>query len=207
MNRDSGSAPLQVGRGQTRCVDGAVIATTGKTVVRIEADRVCKRYFEYAKSLRHWRRERDALALLAGIDGVPELLEAREDERVLIMSRIPGVQLSRDLPVPDTAWQGLRQLVADILARGVARHSLPVRDLVLRPDGSLGMVDFERVVLQGSRSKPIWLVACMVTRFNLTRLIAECAPHLLTERERRHLGWGLALRNALRRLRRVRGQK
>jgi hypothetical protein len=182
-----------------------------KNVVEVGATQVTKRYKPGFKGARRFHRELEALRRLAGIDGIPLVLAQTEFPMTLVASRIAGIPLADCTSEGDAVFLRLRTLVAVMLLRGVARHSIPARDILVGPDSQVGMVDFERVSLRGWRFHPRWLVASMVTRFHLLRILGERAPHLLTARERRRLKLQWRLRNffhVLIELRRwLRGQK
>ena len=44
--------------------------------------------------------------------------------------------------------QDLSRIVEQMLAAGVARHSMPIRDIVVDESGNLSLVDFERSTLR-----------------------------------------------------------
>ncbi|MFS1438156.1 hypothetical protein [Shewanella sp. 10N.286.48.A6] len=77
----------------------------------------------------------------------------------------------------------LREMVANMLAQGVARHAMPVRDLLADSDENLGMVDFERITFRSFEWSPIWLIAKKVSHYHLYRLIRTYQPQQLTEQE------------------------
>jgi hypothetical protein len=115
------------------------------------------------------------------------------------MSRLPGTPLSELATVPERSMAGLRRLVEQMLERGIARHSLPPRDVIVASDGSVGLVDFERSTRRMFPGDPVWQIAKMVTRFHLMRLVDQHAPQLLTSSEKSRLRWQLALRDRLQR--------
>lgn len=156
---------------------------TAKNTVVLEADRVVKTFKPGPKAVKRYRRAVESLTRLAGVEGIPALLEVRPAQLQLVMSRLPGEQLARTPTAPDAAFLNLRRVVMEMMERGVARHSMPPRDIIVDPDGRIGLTDFERSTLRGWRYSPIWGGACLVTRFHLLRLIGDRAPHLLSRRE------------------------
>ncbi len=69
-----------------------------------------------------------------------------DDKKLTItMSRLKGEQLNtlsvQQIPI-------LKELIAKMLHSGVARHALPIRDLIAPDEQSLSMVDFERVTFR-----------------------------------------------------------
>ena len=168
-----------------------------KNRIRIYEDRVEKTFHSGRYIARKARREAAALRALAGLPGVPAILELSRDKRSLIMSRLHGTPLSECESVAEGTLVSLRELVEQVLQRGVARHSLPARDVIVQPDGSAGLVDFERSTRRLFPMEPSWLLARAITRFQLLRLVHEFAPQLLTARERRRLRWQISVRDAL----------
>ena len=175
---------------------------TDKNRVVIYPNRVVKTFKPTRRSARHARREATSLQRLAGLAGVPTLLEVSTDKHTLVMTRIPGVPLADGGSVTDQSLLGLRALVEQMRLRGVARHSLPKRDILLGEDGRIGLVDFERSTQRMFAADPIWRVACVVARFNILRLVNGYAPHLLTAKEQvwltRQVGIRAALQHPLR---------
>jgi hypothetical protein len=170
---------------------------TAKNRVVIYPNRVVKTFKPTRRSARHARREATALRRLQGLPGVPTLLEVSTDGHTLVMTRVPGVPLGDGGTLTEQNLVDLRALVAQMLRRGVARHSLPKRDILLGDDGSIGLVDFERSTRRMFAADPIWPVACVVTRFNILRLVNGHAPHLLTAEEHAWLRRQVRLRAAL----------
>lgn len=179
-------------------MDEAISIHTHKNGVDIRGSEVEKRFHRVRKGLRRFDLEVEALQRMAGVAGIPVLLEhSREDQR-LLMSRLPGVDLKHSAQPPDSAFVSLRRVVAEMLERGVARHAIPARDVIVQPDGTAGLVDFERITLRWSRWGLIWWFACRITHFHLVRLIAKFAPHLLTPAEQRRFAWQWRIRNFFR---------
>jgi len=160
---------------------------TSKNSALLETDRVVKTFKRAPRAVTRFRHELTSLRRLSGVIGIPKLLEVSEPELRLVLSRLPGQPLTTAQAVPDSAFLDLRDLVARMLACGVARHSMPPRDVIVGPGGEVGLVDFERVTLRGWRHNPIWLISCWITRYHMLRLIGDRAPHLLSEEEKRTL--------------------
>lgn len=183
--------------------DFVVASDSRKNRVLVYEDRVSKTFKVARNSALHARREVAALRRLAGLEGVPRVLMSSPDHRTIIVSRVPGRPLSECEAVAEHTMVRLRELVERMLQRGVARHSLPARDVLVDGDGSVGLVDFERSTRRLFPGDPAWLVAKAVSRFHLLRLVDEHAPQLLTSREQRRLRWQLALRAGLQPLARL----
>lgn len=158
-----------------------------KNYVQISRNGVVKVFSQGPAQSHRFKREVSALKRLSGIEGIPALLSYSPTHRRIAIARIPGAPLPAIDTVPDKAFLQLRTIVEDMLHCGVARHSLPARDVIVAQDGSVGLVDFERCTLRYCRLDPLWWVASKVARFNLLRLIDSYAPHLLTQAEHRTL--------------------
>jgi len=167
--------------------DGTLEVESTKNHVHLLKDRVIKSFVSGKRSTKRFRREVEALERLRGMDGFPALLEQSKNPHRVHISRLPGQPLAGLEAAPDSVYVTLRTLVDQMLQAGVARHSLPPRDVIVRPDGSAGLVDFERSRCRRVRFGPIWLVSSAVTRFQLLRLLGEAAPHLLSDKERSQL--------------------
>lgn len=160
---------------------------------------MCKTLGSARHAACHARREIEALRLLAGIRGIPLILALGLDRKSVVMSRVPGTPMSECKHVSELTMKSLRSLVEQMLQRGVARHSLPPRDVIVAADGSAGLVDFERSTRRLFAWDPLWFVAKAVTRFHMLRLLQAHAPQLMTPGERSRLRWQVALRAALQR--------
>ena len=110
---------------------------------------------------------------------VPKLVHADSKNCSLVMTRLPGKK-------PETlSSENIMQLrcIADgMLKAGVARHSMPIRDILIDND-QLGMVDFERISLRRLKFSPFWLIACIVTKYHMLRLIVKHQPDSLSRIE------------------------
>jgi hypothetical protein len=111
------------------------------------------------------------------------------------MSCLPG-----NMPVFLKAGEltAIREIIYSTLQRGVARHSLPIRDILSSGKGEVGIVDFERVSLKKPYDPITWFVAKRVTLFHLNRLIFEHQPHLLSPNERFAVSSGFKIRKFFR---------
>lgn len=179
--------------------DPVLVFDSPKNRVLIYADRVEKVFHAGRGRERKVRREVAALQALHGLKGVPAFLALSPDGKSVTMSRLHGTPLSECETVAEATLESLRRLVEQMLQRGVARHSLPLRDVIVLSDGSAGLVDFERSTRRLFSLEPTWLLARAVTRFQLQRLVHELAPQLLTASERRRLHVQLCVRAAVQR--------
>lgn len=194
---------IVVGRNTAPMVKGCGVVEKGSKTLRFDPAKVRKAYHGGLQPRLLARRERKALARLESVEGVPALLDVSADGRELTMERLHGQQLDHCESPPETFFLDLCRLVEDMLERGVARHSLPERDLIVTPDATAGMVDFERVTLCRSRLGPVWLLAQAITRYHLRRLVSQQQAHLLSPAEHRRLRQQQRLRNALTAARRL----
>ncbi|WP_235502898.1 MULTISPECIES: class IV lanthionine synthetase LanL [unclassified Kitasatospora] len=112
------------------------------------------------------RHEAELLGLLAGAELAPAVIDLIEqgDAVYLVQERVPGValgawvagQLRRD-GSPDVPWDeargvalGLVSLVAQVHARGLVLRDLSPGNVMVRPDGSLRLVDLELAAAAGA---------------------------------------------------------
>ena len=127
------------------------------------------------------RREARALRALDGLDGVPRLLGW--DGRILERTWIEGVALQRVRPADPGFHAALRRLVARLHRRGLTHNDLAKEPNVLvRPDGSPALVDFQLARLHPRRGRWFRLLA----REDLRHLLKHkrvCCPQELTARE------------------------
>ncbi len=184
---------------QPLCATPVEIYETQKNRVLIYEDRVCKTFGSARHAAVHLRREIEALRRLAGIQGVPVILALGLDRKSVVMSRVPGTPMTKCESVSERTMASLRSLVEQMLQRGIARHSLPPRDVIVAPDGSASLVDFERSTRRLFPGDPAWIIAKGVTRFHLMRMLHEHAPQLMNRSEQRRLRWHTIVRAVLQR--------
>lgn len=162
-----------------------------KNNVKIQGDQVVKTFVVGNRRQRRFRREQRALERLKGIDGIPELYAYDSNSLTMTMERIPGRSFEQAGDMEDDFFIRLGELVEAMLKRGVARHSMPPRDVIVRADGTPGLVDYERITLRHMRYSPVWGLSCMISRFHLLRFIGNHRPDLLTPAQKRKLKWQL----------------
>ena len=131
---------------------------------------------------------------MVGATGIPLLLEHSRKEERMVMSRLPGVDLTHWLQSPDSTFVSLRIVVTEMLERGVASRATPPRNVIVQLHGTAGLVDLERVTLRWSQWTLIWWFACGITNFRFLRLLTKYAPHPMTFSEHRRLAWQWRLR-------------
>jgi hypothetical protein len=154
---------------------------TTKMYVKVGDDTVTKTFKKARNSETRYGREKRAFECFKGLEGFPQLISFDDETFTLVMSRLPGempTSLDEDQVIQ------LRRLVEEMLAQGVARHAIPVRDLLLSDAGQLGMVDFERVSFRLFEISPIWKIGKIVSRYHLSRLINEYQPQMLSGSEK-----------------------
>jgi len=99
-------------------------------------------------------RERRALAVLAGLDGVARLVEARPAAAVLERSYLEGVPLCLAESLPRDFFERLEELVRALHARGVCHNDLHKEGNVLvGADGRPALVDFQLASLHPRRGR------------------------------------------------------
>lgn len=174
---------------QKKVIDG--IYETNKILLKIGHDNVTKLFKPKSTTRRRYRTEKEALSRLRGIPGVPQLIHSDDNTYTLEMSRLPGESASQlsEGNLIDLAW-----IVERILDAGVARHSMPIRDIVIDQRGRIGLVDFERATLRPRWWRPDWPVAKLVFRYHLYRLISEHQPQMLDATQRNIVNLGKRLR-------------
>jgi RIO-like serine/threonine protein kinase len=131
------------------------------------------------------RREAEVLAMLDGIDGVPQLLRLERD--LLVRSFIDGAPL-HEARVTDAGWfASAAHLLRRLHAAGVCHNDLAKEpNLLVRPDGSAGIIDFQLAV-RSSRRGHLFRIARYEDIRHLLKHKRSYRPDLLTRRERRIL--------------------
>ncbi|WP_133406927.1 hypothetical protein [Parashewanella tropica] len=153
------------------------IYSTGKMYVEINARNVIKTFLPQRDSIKRFKLELHALKQFTDMDRVPHLINANMDKMKLEMTKLPGKNPSF---LSQSHLQQLQGIVSDLFAHGIARHALPIRDLLVDDKGKLYMVDFERITVRKFKLSPIWLIAKAVTQSHVLRLIWQFQPHMLT---------------------------
>ncbi|MGB0894908.1 MAG: hypothetical protein ACPGUD_10920 [Parashewanella sp.] len=153
---------------------------TGKMHVDITPDTVIKTFLPQRSSARRFQLEVKALSLLSQLKQTPELIDVNDAQLRFSMTRLPGHSPKH---LSCYHLQQLTDIFDEVIASGVARHSLPLRDLLIDNNDRVYVVDFERVTLRGNPYSPIWLIATWVTRYHLLRLKLRHQPSMLTTRQ------------------------
>jgi hypothetical protein len=145
--------------------------------VELYDDFVLKRFKPVYGFKKRYYTEKQALGLLKEINGVPKILSYSDQEYFLKISRLKGepcMQYSKN------ALQKLRSIMNETINNGVARHSLPLRDIILDEEDNVGVVDFERATLKKNCFFVFWYIATLVTKFHVIRFIYNQNANLLS---------------------------
>lgn len=169
--------------------------------VEVSKTKVTKIFKDTSSSKKRYKREKEALKRLKGIDGFPQIISYQDQAKTIIMSHIEG---DNKLQLSDQSLLKLRALIKTMLAAGISRHALPERDLLITDSGDVSMVDFERVTLRRHRLSIKWFFAKRVTEYHLLRLIWNHNSSLLSPDEKQTLQRYTSIRNKLQKLKLVR---
>lgn len=198
---------------------------TGAQVVLKEARPHAGLAADGADAVTRLRHERDMLQRLAGIDGVPAVLDhfTLGEHHFLVLERIEGRALNTFFaerhplldPEPDpgkiadyTAWAlrvhaGVERLIDAIHARGIVYNDLHMFNIMVRPDETVALIDFEAAAPLAERSRqtlanpafqaPPGRYGADVDRYSLACLrLALFLPLTTLLVQDRHKAWELA---------------
>jgi|GEM_PF-1002916 len=160
------------------------IYETNKMLLEIGDEVVTKLFKPSSGYKSRYRQEKEALLRMEQVDNVPRLIKSEDQKTTLFMSRLPGRSVTE---LSETNLSDLTNIVTQMLAAGVARHSMPVRDILVDEQGLLSLVDFERSTLRYQTWRPDWIIAKKVTQYHLSRLISQHQPQLLSSQQQRQL--------------------
>lgn len=175
---------------QKKVING--VYETEKMLLTINPDSVTKLFKPKRNSHRRYDIEKEALRRLQHVNGTPSLLAYDDNSDRIEMSRLPGKSTEK---LSEQHLMELSRIVDEMLKAGVARHSMPIRDVVVDED-KVGLVDFERATLRKSWWRIDWFVAKKVSHYHLYRLIFQNQPHLLSFSQAFKVQLGNALRVA-----------
>lgn len=167
------------------------VVSTKKMKVVISTSSVTKEFKKSFGYKKRYQTEKRALNKLSGLDGIPKVISFSDESKTLKITRLDGDPASE---FSDKALLDLKSKILATIRLGVARHSLPVRDIIIDKNQNVGIVDFERATIKEDSWSIIWRVATLVTRFHLYRLIFKHNPDLLTADELKQLRQGLFIR-------------
>ncbi|MCJ8336964.1 MAG: hypothetical protein MJK10_00685 [Pseudomonadales bacterium] len=167
------------------------IYNTEKMFLCIGDNLVTKHFKKSSNYLKRFHQERKSLLRLQQLAHVPHLMAVVDRETTLHLSRLPGCSAS-SLTVQNLI--DLEKIVKQMLAAGVARHSMPIRDVLVDDCGEISLVDFERSTLRSFNWSPVWLIATKVTKYHYLKLVEQYQPQMLTEKQRQQLQKALVIR-------------
>jgi len=131
------------------------------------------------------RREARALAALAPLDGVPDLIRVGRDS--LVRSYLSGSPMQQARPTDGDYFKAAARLLRRIHRAGVAHNDLAKEtNLLVRPDGRPAIIDFQLAILSPRRGRAFRLAAREDLRHLLKHKRTYCEA-LLTSRERQIL--------------------
>ena len=88
-------------------------------------------------------REVRQMRAAAGIEGIPRIL-AHPEPNIYVREYIEGVALPRAPAPPGEFFEALREIVLALHARGITHNDLHKEaNVIVRPDGSPGLIDFQ----------------------------------------------------------------
>ena len=127
------------------------------------------------------RREAEALAALEGIDGVPQLV--RHERDTLVRSFIAGEPLHR-AKTTDPGWfRSAAHLLRRLHVAGICHNDLAKEpNLLVRPDGSAGIIDFQLATRSDRRGR-LFRIAAYEDIRHLLKHKRSYRADLLTGRE------------------------
>lgn len=127
------------------------------------------------------RREASALAAVAGLDGVPQIL--RVDGKTLERSYMPGVPMFDGRPREAHYFRAASKLLRRLHAAGVTHNDLAKEPNVLvRDDGSPAFIDFQLAAYAPRRGR-LFRIAAREDIRHLLKHKRSYRPDLLTRRE------------------------
>jgi RIO-like serine/threonine protein kinase len=131
------------------------------------------------------RREALALAALEGIDGVPALV--RHDRDGLVRTYLDGEPLHVARPKNADWFSDASRLLRRLHRAGVSHNDLAKEpNLLVRDDGSPGIIDFQLAAYSHKRSR-LFRIAAYEDIRHLLKHKRTYRPDLLTRRERQIL--------------------
>ncbi len=124
---------------------------------------------------------------LADVDGVPALV-GFHGPTGFVHDFAPGDQLRRDVPVSDTFFDELTELLREVHARGIAYVDLNKRqNILVGEDGRPCLIDFQISFRLGRRGGAIsrWLLGTLQEHdwYHLAKHKRRCRGDLMTEAE------------------------
>jgi RIO-like serine/threonine protein kinase len=128
------------------------------------------------------RREANALATLAELDGFAELVRVERD--VLVRSYLDGEAMHHQKPTDPAYFKAAARLLRQMHRRGVVHNDLAKEpNFLVRPDGQPAIVDFQLAWQTSERSK-LFRIAGREDIRHLLKHKRNYCPASLTARER-----------------------
>ena len=138
------------------------------------------------------RREAGTYRILEGVEGVPAF-RGRIDRDAFAIEYIEGRTMARQLPedLLEKAMASLDSVLRDMHARRVVHLDLKQkRNVLVRPDGNVAVIDFESALHFGEGRFGDFILRILQRRdrAGLIKFKAKYAPHLLAPDEKRIAG-------------------
>lgn len=165
---------------------------TIKMKVERNDDHIIKTFKPVHGFQKRYQAEKAALKLLNDIEGIPKILEVCDEVPSIKMTLLPGKEVN-ELSMEQA--REVKRIISAGIESGVARHSLPLRDILGNGSGKVGIVDFERVTIRDKSDPVTWHVARKVAFFHLARLLYEHQPSLLSKKDKMAVTTGFKVRS------------
>jgi len=167
------------------------VVSTKKMTVEINSDSVTKNFKPSFGYKKRYQTEKKALNLLQELEGIPKIISFSDDTVSITMTKIDGENTTH---FSDKSLHDLKSKMRSTIELGVARHSLPARDLLIDMNQNVGIVDFERATIKKDSLNIIWKMATLVTKFHTYRFIYKHNADLLETSELKFVENGLIIR-------------
>lgn len=167
------------------------VASTKKMTVEINSDSVTKNFKPSFGYKKRYQTEKKALNLLQELEGIPKIISFSDDIVSITMTKIDGENTAH---FSDKSLYDLKSKILSTIELGVARHSLPARDLLIDMNKNVRVVDFERATIKEYSLNIIWKMATLVTKFNTYRFIYKHNADLFETSELKFIENGLIIR-------------
>lgn len=167
------------------------IINTNKMKVVIYNNYVLKIFKKTYGYKKRYLIEKKALNLLDGVAGVPKILSFSDKDFNITITRISGTNSEH---FSNNELKQLKAIMIKTIKLGVARHSLPNRDILIDKNGNVGIVDFERATLKKDSLIIVWYIASLVTKFHVFKFISQHNYKLLTTGESIFVQFGFSIK-------------
>ena len=176
------------------------ISTTKMTVI-ISANCVIKTYKKSFGYKKRYMTEKKALDLLSSLEGIPRVVSFSNKTPSLTLTRLSGSNASC---FSDKMLLDLKSKMYAMIKLGVARHSLPIRDVLVDKNDVLSIVDFERATIKEYSWDITRYFASLVAKFHTCKFIFKQNPGLLSIAELKFVKIGLIFRRIFNGYKRIR---